>query len=371
MNFRRDNDSLYVMPLQIVPFATPALRRGKLIRNTILKPAIEVYRSEDGVSGQILIEDITPEFGHYHFGWDDKEKNPDYKVLRKLAKLTSYDIYTLRIFFRELDITLESVDYLELSNEQKQQLNGYMRAFTQPLVKHIYGETKVDALEAADIIRLFSDPDTEKALQNIRRLADLLDVEVEGIPAFLEDFADIYLSFSYYQQYLDDIVPKMSDMVKEIDELRHNWQMKQDANLMNASQVLVNDLNDLTSSTTGRFESFHKNTENMWNDLSAERFRSTETMIRAYHKTIGGVLCGLGIKMNAWKKRFPNHDTGSPQARVEMILSSMMPGMEIIKRIDAAAPHLTDTPVKQPKPKTIREAETMDVELPAQAIGRA
>ena len=32
-DFLRDNDSLYTMPLRIVPFQTPALRRGRLISN--------------------------------------------------------------------------------------------------------------------------------------------------------------------------------------------------------------------------------------------------------------------------------------------------------------------------------------------------
>ena len=301
-NFDRDNDSLYVMPLQIVPFETPALRRGLLIRNTVLQPAIEVYKSEDGVSGQILIEDITPEFGHHHFGWSLKGIHPDYKTLRQLANLTSYDIYSLRIYFREHKIPLHSVAYLALSAEKKAKLNGYMRSFTQPLVNHIYGDTNITTHDATDIVKLFSDPDSAKALAKIERLADLLDLTVQGIPAFLEDFADIYLSFSYYQEHLDDIVPKMLDLVRELNDLQENWQMKQDPNLMGACQDLINDLSDLTSSTTGRFESFHKNTENMWDNISAERFRATEEMIKSYHTTIGGVLCGLGIKMNAWKK---------------------------------------------------------------------
>lgn len=348
-DFARDNDSLYVMPLQIIPFETTALRRGRLIRNTVLQPAIEVFRSDDGVSGQILINDITPEFGHLHFGWSLKDIHPDYKILRQLANLTSYDIYSLRIFFREHDIPLQSVAYLTLSADKKVQLNGYMQSFTQPLVKHIYGDAHVGTKDATDIVRLFSDPDSGKALARIERLADLLNLTVRGIPAFLEDFADIYLSFSYYQEHLDDIVPKMLDMVRELDELKQNWQMKQDANLMSACQDLINDLSDLTSSTTGRFESFHKNTENMWDNISAERFRATEKMIKSYHTTIGGVLCGLGIKMNAWKKRFPSAEVGGPQARAEMILSSMRPGMELIKKIDAAAPLTTNTPAPSPK----------------------
>ena len=124
--FISDNDSLYVMTLRIVPFKTLALRRGRLIRNAQFKPAVEVYQSGDGTSGQILIEDVTPEIASRYFGWETNKIHPDYALLHKIARLTSYDIYSLRILFR--------------------------------------------------------DPDTEKALQKLQKLADSLAVDASAIP---------------------------------------------------------------------------------------------------------------------------------------------------------------------------------------------
>jgi len=336
--FVSDNDSLYVMPLRIIPFETQALRRGRLIRNAQFKPAVEVYQSGDGASGQILIEDVTPEFASRYFGWGTNRIHPDYALLHKVARLTSYDIYSLRILFREHDIPVESVEYLQLSGDMKAKLNKYMQAFSRPLVQQIYGDEIADHLQSDDIVNLFRDPDTEKALQKLQILADSLSVEVSAIPEFLENFADVYLSISYYQHYLDDIVPKMVDVVAEIDDLKFNWQMKQDPHLMKACTGLVSVFGDITSSTTGRFETFYKLTDNMWDNLSAKNFKKTEEVINGYRTTIAGVLCGLGNKINAWKQRFPQRDAGSPQARAEFLISSIRPGMTAIKAIDQSMP---------------------------------
>ncbi len=341
-NFISDNDSLYVMPLRIMPFKTAKLRRGRLIRNAMFKPAIEIYRSADGASGQILIEDVTPEFAAKNFGWPTNEIHPDYELLHKLARLTSYDIYSLRILFREHDIPVESEEYLQLSGDMKAKLNRYMRAFTAALIRQVYGEDIAGNLEANEIIDLFRDPDGGETLRNLQIMAKSLELEVSDIPVFLENFADVYLAISYYQNYLDDIVPKMVDMVTDIEDLSKNWQMKQDAHLMSACTGLITVLGDITSSTTGRFETFHKLTDNMWGKLTADSFKKTEQIINGYRTSIAGVLCGLGIKINAWKERFPMRDAGSPQARAEFLISSIRPGMEAIKKIDRSMPLVPD-----------------------------
>lgn len=340
--FASDNDSLYVMPLRIMPFETTMLQRGRLIRNAMFRPAIEIYRSSNGVSGQILIEDVTPEFASRKFGWPVNEIHPDYELLHKLARLTSYDIYSLRILFRENDIAIDTEEYLALSDEMKTTLNHYMQAFSRPLVQQIYGNDVADRLQADAIVKLFRDPEPGKALKNLQIMADSLALDVSAIPTFLENFADVYLAISYYQHYLDDIVPKMVDMVTDIDDLKSNWQMKQDPHLMNACTGLISVLGDITSSTTGRFETFHKLTNNMWDNLSADSFRKTEQIINGYRTTIAGVLCGLGIKINAWRERFPKRDAGSPQARAEFLISSIRPGMQAIQKIDRAMPLVPD-----------------------------
>lgn len=339
-DFIRDNDSLYVMPLRIVPFETPALRYGRLIKNAALRPAIEVFNSEDGGSGQILIEDIDPEFGQKHFGWSKNEVSPDLEILGKLARLTSYDVYSLRVLFRELQIPIASVKYLCLSDQKMVQLRKYMRIFTQPLMRRIFGDAVAEGDDSADFMTLLQDSDPAETLRRLEVLAEALNIPIQSIPTFLEDFADIYMSFSYYQEYLDDIVPRLVDMLGEIADLKNSFQMKQDLNLMNACNGLTRDLGDLTVGLTGRFESFHTNTKGAWNNISVERFSEVGAMVKAHHTTIGGVLCGLGIKLNAWRQRFPSRDSGGPQARAEFLHSSVLPGIKQLMALNERAPVL-------------------------------
>lgn len=337
-DFVRDNDSPYVMPLKIVPFETPALRCGRLIKNAVLKPAIEVFVSDDGISGQILIEDIDLEFGRLHFGWSKDEISPDLEILKKLAKLTSYDVYSLRVLFRELQIPIESVDYLRLSDAKMAELRKYMRIFTQPLIRRIYGDAQAAEMPEIDLMKLFRSTDSSKTLRSLHSLADALNLPIQEVPNFLEDFADVYMSFSYYQHHLDEIVPQLVEILAEIGTLRDNWQMKQDRALMTACADLNRDLSDLTVGLSGRFESFHANTDGIWSDISVERFGEVSAVVKSHHTTVGGVLCGLGIKVQAWRRKFPARDVGGPLARAEFLHAVMLPGISQLAELNARAP---------------------------------
>jgi hypothetical protein len=46
------------------------------------------------------------------------------------------------------------------------------------------------------------------------------------------------------------------------------------------------------------------------------------------------VLCGLGIKLNAWNERFPKRDVGGPIARSEMLFSEILPGLDKLGELE-------------------------------------
>jgi hypothetical protein len=79
----------------------------------------------------------------------------------------------------------------------------------------------------------------------------------------------------------------------------------------------------------------------MWDNISAERFDKVKGLIESYHTTIGGVLCGLTVKMNAWIRLFPKPTSGGPVKRAEFIMSEMRQGLDNIRKIDDSAPMLT------------------------------
>ena len=212
--------------MKIVPLETTELSRGRMIKNSALEPALELFRGVETGSGQILINEIDSERGHHMFGWPLNRIHPDLDLLRKLARVTAYDVYSLRIQFRALGIEPSSVSYLHLSPEKRKSLHLYMKVFTLPLIDLVYGASDSSADDVESVIDLFRDPDTRVARANLMKLANGLGVEIEDIPRFLEDFADIYMSLSYYQEYLDDLTPKVIDMVGELGEMATNWQLR-------------------------------------------------------------------------------------------------------------------------------------------------
>ena len=80
----------------------------------------------------------------------------------------------------------------------------------------------------------------------------------------------------------------------------------------------------------------------MWDNISGERFRTVEAMIKNYHTTIGGELCSLSVKMDAWRQLFPNPRSGGPARRADFIMTEMRQGLEKIKEIEQLAPKLAN-----------------------------
>lgn len=320
--------------MAIVPVETPELRRGRMIKNASLDPAIELYRNAEGVSGQLLIDELDSEKGHHMFGWPLGVEHRDLHMLRSLGRLSSYDVYSLRIQFRDLGIEPASVEYLKLSPEKQDSLRLYMQIFTLPLMEVVYGDGEQAAGRMKNIVDLFRDPNTELARDNLLRLAKSLQVDVTEIPKFLDDFSDIYLSLAYYQEYVDDLTPKLIGMIEDLHVLSTNWQLKQDPHFLTTLARIEGDLNDLLASVTSRFEVFRQQSDRMWDNITADKFRMIKDHVISAQRTVGGVLCGLGIKLNAWQERFPKSDVGGPIARSEMLFSDILPGLDKLTALE-------------------------------------
>ena len=332
-----DRDSMHILPLTILPLETPSLNRARLIKNVRLESVVELFTDFKSGSGQVDIESLPQEFN-----WNMAEPPADMLMMRKIGLLPSYDVYSLRIALRDLNIPVNDHDALKLSAAMSKELTSYMTDFTRPLIMQIYGDgddVSINSFE--DVIKLFRDPDRKNALDKIRIMADKLNINSEEIPRFMEDYGDIFLSLSYYRRCLDSFEPIITDFLEAMDSLRDNYQFKSDINLGNTMERMESTINGLMTAITGRFENFERGTKHMWDEISAERFHEVEKLITSYHTTIGGVLCSLSVKMNAWNRLFPNAASGGPGKRVEFIMSEMKQGMGKIQDIEDSAPLLT------------------------------
>jgi len=331
-----DRDSLHTLALSILPLENQALKRARLIKNSRLDSVVEFFTDGETGSGQLTVEDLINEFN-----WNAHRPPQDLLIMRKLGGLSSYDVFSLRLSLRELGINVDNQEHLKLSPTMSKQLSSYMTDFTRPLIMQMYGDEDMSLQNFDDVLRLFRDPNIKEARRKLQIMADKLQLKMEEIPLFMEDYGDIFLSLSYYRRCLDDLEPKITGFLDSIGDLRDNFHYKNDQNLMQTINLLESTINERMAAITGRFENFERGTKHMWDNISAARFRKIEQLIKSYHTTIGGVLCALTVKMDAWVKLFPNRSSGGPGRRAEFILSEMKQGLDNIQEIEDSAPMLS------------------------------
>ncbi len=325
-----ERDSMHILPLAALDIETKGLHTSRLIKNSRLLSVVEMFREEGVGSGQMEVDHLYTEFG-----WSQTETPPDLTLLRKLSLLNSYDVYSLRISLREQGINVNDMSALELSADKKVELAQYMKAFTEPLIAKIYGGETITADSMEDVVGLFADPDVHKVRERLQAMAEELQIEIEDVPQFLEDFGDVFLSLSYYRSCMDQIEPMVDEFSASIDELKQSYQFKNNVSLMETCRLVESTIVDLLAAIGGRLETFERKTQDMWKDMSAARFREVKNLIQSYHNVIGGSLCALTVKMDAWNKNFPDRNTGGPTKRSEFIMSEMKEGIDKIRQIQA------------------------------------
>ncbi|MCA8908238.1 MAG: hypothetical protein KDA64_10195 [Rhodospirillaceae bacterium] len=331
-----DMDAIERLPLSIIPLETKALRRATLIKNMALDGVVEMFQAEGSGSGQLKPAQL-PTF----FGWPEGKRHPDMLKLERLAELTSYDVYSLRIELRRLDIPLDEVSVLKLSPEKASELTRYMKTFTEPLIRQVYGGTHDEIRSFDDIIAMFSRPNKQEALRNLRMIAERLKVELIDVPRFLEDYGDVFLSLAYFKQYLDRLGPQIDSFLTAAGNLKKTHQLKMDRRFMASVELLETELAAILTSITGRFDTFNRRTGDMWRNITADSFRRVRNLITAHHISVGGVLCGLSVKMNAWRQRFGHYPEGAALlSRGDFIMGEMRQGIERIRAIETSAPRI-------------------------------
>ena len=330
-----DRDSLHILPLGTVVIETPALRKARLVKSANLDTVVEMFSDRHTGSGQIEIAGVARAFG-----WSVSPPHPDLALLRKLAALPSFDVYSLRILFRDNGIPIASMSALTLSEAKTKVLSSYMVKFTRPLIKEIYQSDSVKMNSFDDILHLFRDPDHGKVLDRLKKMSETLGIGIDEIPKFLEDYADTFLSLSYYRRCLDDIAPIIDDFLHSLRQFKNSYQLSKDRPLMETCTFMEATVNELIATTVGRLENFDRSSAQLWQNVSAESFRKVEALITSYHTVIGGILCALTVKMFAWRKLFPNKSTGGPLRRAEFVMTDMRQGMNRIQKLEDSSPML-------------------------------
>ena len=322
-----DMDSIHVLPLSIVPLKTPSLRRARLIKNVRLESVVELFSDIGGASGQ-----LDPTMLADTFDWPRAGLHPDERTIIALSELHSFDVYSLRLQLRKLGIQITDSSQLRLSHKKSAELMQYMNEFTLPLLRQIYDSSDKAATDMDGLVKKFTVPDRQEALQNLKVIADRLAIGLHEVPRFLEEYADIYMSISYGKEILRTLVPKIAVLQDDMDEIKENYELRNDARLMQSIDFIRKSIQDLTESVAGRFETFDKSSKKMWEEISPESFKRVKRLVRSHHASIGAVLCGLSVKLNGWQD---NMAKGRGLIRrADFLRSDMLHGMEKITTLD-------------------------------------
>ncbi len=327
------NDSLFMLSLEMMPLKTKGLLKARLVKNSRLEGMVELFNDTSMGSGQIPTSQLNKVFS-----FDEHNEN-DLTIIKKLSALPSYDIYSLRIQLRQLGIDVDQDRHLRLSEQRAKELNSYMMVFLKPLMATIYRGSMNIADEFIDWNQVLAEPPVANAWENLRNLAKALGVEIQAIPEFLRDYGDVYLSLAFYQHCHEHNKMRLNEFFKSLTAIQATPYLMSDPTLRQECAAISAKFQLICSDVDGVLDIFKTRTEDMWENISDNRFREMERTIKDYQVKIGGALCALSIKMKAWQKAFPDQDAWSLSKRAEFIMSDMRQGLQKIEpiRYDDAA----------------------------------
>src|SRR3546814_9889897 len=75
------------------------------------------------------------------------------------------------------------------------------------------------------------------------------------------------LSLSYFRRCLDEIVPQFDYFAEWMEEIKSTI-LRDNRQLMDKCKFVNDGLNEVLSSVTGRFESFDRNSQTFWENIS-------------------------------------------------------------------------------------------------------
>ena len=288
---------------------------------------VELFSDEQAGSGQIPPARLSEFFDL------SGERAQDSNLIIALSDLPSYDVYSLRLGLRDLGIAVDESEHLRLSEDKVAELSGYMQAFTRPLVGLVFGDEAKPDQDFGSIMRLFVNPNVKGAKGRLQSLADALGVDLIAIPTFLQRYADVYLSLAYYSYCLDRILPALQSFIDAQAEMLAHSRYSSNPALVAACKRIEDRLLSAEAGISQVLRIFDAKTSDMWQEVTGHRFREMEDLILTYQREIGGSVCALTVKMNAWQD---SKGRSNLAHRETFIMSDMVRGIEHIKDISFA-----------------------------------
>ena len=119
----------------------------------------------------------------------------------------------------------------------------------------------------------------------------------------------------------------IADFEISIADILEHPHLGKDQSLVNICKRSLRKIKKLNEAAMQRFEVFEQYTDQMWENMDTERFQSFKSVVINNHTALGGVLCILSVKMNAWMHKFPMQTSGGLFNRAEFIRVKIQRGL--------------------------------------------
>jgi hypothetical protein len=323
-----DRDAIDKLPLANIPLTSNALKGARLIKNARMETTVELHN--DSLSGSLQ---VAPE----SIG-DFMQASPrDQEIIKSLAGLHSFDVYSLRTNLKKLGVEVEDAEALELSDDMKEGLSIYSMEFVRPLVEKIFGQGREDLHTAEGLQKIFRDPDMARAKENLRIMAEKTGIPLADIPKFLEEYSDVFLSVAYYRYGFESVGPDVERFLFWMHDLRSHRDIASSPKAAAQCRQVEETMRFLANSIRERLMQFQTGFETFWNDINHASFQQMRKQIEENHASMGSVLCGMIVKMHMWKKAFPDNNVGGPSTRVKFVMTELEPGLLKLKELEHEA----------------------------------
>ena len=314
-----ETDALDTLSLANIPLASNTLKNAKLIKNSRMETAVELYNDPVAGSLQIYPEDIADQIA---------ASERDQEIINQLSSLNSYDVYSLRSSLKKLGIEVVDEQSLELSDEMKESLKELTLQFTRPLIEKIFGTGQIDVTDAGALKKVFRDPDVSRVRENLKVMTEKTGIPMVEIPKFLEEYSDVFLSVAYYKYSFDNIAAEADRMLAWLKALKESREVTSSAQTAAACKKAEEVMQFTLNSMRERLALFNKNFEMFWTHINKDSFIELREQIESNHSTMGSVLCGLSVKVRNWVNEFPDNNVGGPSTRAKYLITQLSPGIE-------------------------------------------
>jgi len=321
-NYNTDKDSVDMLPLSEISLGSKTLKKAKLVKNARMETALELH--DDPLSGKLQISpDSISDFMN--------ASPKDQEIVRKLSRLHSFDVYSLREDLKELGVEVDNGEALELSDNMKEQLSVYSLEFISPLIEKVFGSDRDDLKTSEGLQKILRDTDVSRVKENLKTMSEKTKIPLQEIPNFLQEYSDVFLSVAYYRHSFEAIYNDLQRFLKWMNQVRTSREISSESRLLKQCKHSEAIVRFILASIRERLAQFHSSFEMFWQDINRESFMNMRRQIEDNHGTMGAVLCGLIVKMNLWREQFPNNDVGVPVIRMRFINSELGPGLEILQ----------------------------------------